>query len=599
MLAMKGQHRAAAQMIVEQVGAPEEEYAQLGEEERRLLGMAATYFQKAGDSPMSASIFEALGEAERAAHSRAHPASQLLVPEGARQGPGPEAPSPVPAEASLVSPHPPPAIHVAGSDVDSVAHLPPADAVARARNLIRAGSDAEAAGALSSAGLNYEAGVVLLKAGAIDQALAELRRVPLGSSQYRAAARTVIRVMIRIQRCQSFDVEFIGPLLQSGPSEPSELPLFYQASTLMARQGFGDAALRALEAVERAHPGQPETQARLEKLRRRLPSDRSGHNPTATSAGGPVPPAPPLGTDPAGSEFRPVRSTHVRVSSIPPATIPTPHFSPGMVVGDRFRLDEQIGEGGMATVFAARDLELDEEVALKVFSGQLVTQSSLQDAVQRFRQELKLCRKLNHPNIIKVYDIGIHAGLRYFTMERLRGQTLDALLGSPMSPGVSVPYLMQICEGLHSAHEKGVVHRDVKPENLFICADGVVKIMDFGIARSSKVMPKTAVGTIGGTAEYMAPEQINNFSEAGPAADQYSLGIVAYEMLTGSVPFVHSQLMPLLMMHLNDRVAPLSDLVPEVPPELEAIVLRMLAKHPSERFESCLAVWEHLAALGI
>jgi serine/threonine-protein kinase len=270
-------------------------------------------------------------------------------------------------------------------------------------------------------------------------------------------------------------------------------------------------------------------------------------------------------------------------------------LEPGVIFGDRFRLDAEIGRGGMALVFAARDLELDEEVALKVFSGQLVTREWLQDAVARFREELRVCRKLRHPNIIQVYDIGIHGGHRYFTMELLRGQSLHSLLGQPLPLAPAVSYLIQACNGLQAAHERGVVHRDVKPENIFITHEGVVKIMDFGIAKSSQNRGQTAVGTLAGTPEYMAPEQITGFSSVGPAADQYALGIVAYQMLTGDVPFAHEEIMPLLMMQREQLPTPLRQLNPSVPESIEAIVMRMLAKEASARFESCAAVARHLA----
>jgi serine/threonine-protein kinase len=266
-----------------------------------------------------------------------------------------------------------------------------------------------------------------------------------------------------------------------------------------------------------------------------------------------------------------------------------------VIIGERFRLNAQIGQGGMATVFSATDLELEEEVALKAFSGQLITTEWLEEAVQRFRQELKLCRKLRHPNIIQVYDIGIHAGHRYFTMELLRGTSLDKLLGEPMEVSRAVDILRQACGGLYAAHERGVIHRDVKPENLFVTDQGLVKIMDFGIAKSSYQAGTTTMGTLAGTPEYMAPEQIDDFSAAGPAADQYSLGVVGYNLLTGQVPFFHEQMIGLLMMHMRQKPRPLRDLNPALPEALEQVILRMLEKQPENRFKDCRAVARDLA----
>jgi serine/threonine-protein kinase len=308
------------------------------------------------------------------------------------------------------------------------------------------------------------------------------------------------------------------------------------------------------------------------------------------------------GTEPATGRTLPSaldtsdRPSTVRVSLVPAnGESLEVHLEPGAIIAERFRLNALIGQGGMAMVFAATDLELEEEVALKVFSGQLITKEWLEEAVQRFRQELKLCRKLRHPNIIQVYDIGIHGGHRYFTMELLQGLSLDKMLGEPLEVERGVDYLRQACAGLYAAHQCGVVHRDVKPENIFITKQGLVKIMDFGIAKSSVQTGTTTLGTIAGTPEYMAPEQIDDFSAAGPAADQYSLGVVAYYTFTGCVPFKHDQMISLLMMHLRQTPTPPRELNPALPQKLEQVILRMLAKRPEDRFESCRAAAHHLS----
>jgi len=206
------------------------------------------------------------------------------------------------------------------------------------------------------------------------------------------------------------------------------------------------------------------------------------------------------------------------------------------------------------------------------------------EGLRRFRQELKLSRQLVHPNVIRVYDIGVHEARRYITMELLHGTSLQDLLGAPVDPALALCLLLQACEGVHLAHSQGVIHRDLKPDNLFVTSEGVVKVMDFGIAKCSHVRGVTLAGTTAGTPEYMSPEQISDFSAVGPAADQYSLGVVAYELLTGVLPFEHTQLVKLFWMHLEHSPPPLRQHHPALSEELEAAVLRMLAKDPKDRY---------------
>ncbi|MBI5547746.1 MAG: serine/threonine protein kinase, partial [Deltaproteobacteria bacterium] len=261
----------------------------------------------------------------------------------------------------------------------------------------------------------------------------------------------------------------------------------------------------------------------------------------------------------------------------------------------RYRLVSALGQGGMATVFKAYDLELDLEVALKVFT--LSTQD--ESLLARFKQELKLARSLNHPNVIRLFDLGIFAGHRYITMELLEGAVLTSLLGAPMEVRRGVGYLVQACDGLQAAHDQGIVHRDVKPDNFFVTWDGVVKVMDFGISKPRVATGLTQVGMVAGTPQYMSPEQINNFTTVTAATDLYALGVVAYEMFTGSPPFQHADLMPLLQMHVGQLPRPPRELVPALPKALEAIILTCLQKDPARRYASCADLSQALrAALG-
>lgn len=260
-------------------------------------------------------------------------------------------------------------------------------------------------------------------------------------------------------------------------------------------------------------------------------------------------------------------------------------FAVGSTIAGRYRLEGKLGQGGMAVVFRALDTELDELIALKVFFAQTDDAAATAQSLARFKQELKLNRQLQHANILRLYDIGMDQGRRYISMELLVGICLDEV-EIPLPPARALAYLVQACRGLQAAHDRDVIHRDIKPPNLFITEDDVVKVMDFGIAKGGSA-GLTQTGMLAGTPRYIAPEQINDFGSVTPVADLYALGVVAYEMLTGRVPFDHDELMPLLMMHVNVEPQPMRELRPELPEELDAVVLKCLAKDPAARFASC------------
>jgi hypothetical protein len=273
-------------------------------------------------------------------------------------------------------------------------------------------------------------------------------------------------------------------------------------------------------------------------------------------------------------------------------------FVVGNTIANRYRLDGELGRGGMAIVFRAHDLELEEDIALKVFLQQVLDPAMQKESLDRFKQELKLSRQLNHANIIRLYDIGLHHGHRYLSMELLKGSVLEDLLDRPMDFARGIAYLIQACAGLQAAHDKGVIHRDIKPDNLFITSDETVKVMDFGIAKNTYGRGLTIAGMTAGTPEYMAPEQISGFSSVTAAADMYSLGMIAYRMFTGQVAFEHEELTPLLMMHLQMPPKPPRQLNPSIPEELEKIILRLLAKKPEDRYKSCRELAQNLKQLS-
>lgn len=268
---------------------------------------------------------------------------------------------------------------------------------------------------------------------------------------------------------------------------------------------------------------------------------------------------------------------------------PAATFEVGGIVDGRYRLEAQLGVGGSAVVFRAFDQELDERIALKVFLAEIPDPELQAQSLARFKQELKLNRQLLHPNILRLYDIGMSRGRRYISMELLVGRGLDEILSGPPLPiGRAAAYLVQTCRALQAAHERNVIHRDIKPQNIFVTDDDVVKVMDFGIAKQTGTGNLTKAGMMAGTPHYMSPEQINDFSSVGPSADLYSLGVVAYHMLTGSLPFDHDELMPLLMMHVSQRPRPPRELRPELPEELDQLVMRLLEKKPAQRIGSAL-----------
>jgi hypothetical protein len=281
-----------------------------------------------------------------------------------------------------------------------------------------------------------------------------------------------------------------------------------------------------------------------------------------------------------------------RTPSAPPGARATPsavglEIREGTVLGDRYRLEELVGAGGMARVYRTLDIELEEEIALKIFL-QLIYDDD-EEGLKRFRQEMKLSRKLIHPNIVRIYEFGAWRGARFITMELLHGKDLEGWLdthGGTLPPDEVLRLMIQACAGLHAAHTAGVIHRDVKPSNLFIIDEGKrLKLMDFGVAKVQGAgLSLSNVDARIGTPRYMSPEQIQGGVAVGPPADLYALGAVMYETLTGRRVFEEDDLVPLLLSHLSEPPTPLRKHAPHVPADIEAIVMRLLQKEPSRRF---------------
>jgi eukaryotic-like serine/threonine-protein kinase len=249
-------------------------------------------------------------------------------------------------------------------------------------------------------------------------------------------------------------------------------------------------------------------------------------------------------------------------------------------IDSRYRLERLLGRGGMASVHLARDTELDRPVALKLLAESLGGDESLR---RRFVREARLAARLSHPNVVSVFDAGEDGGRPYIVMEYVDGENLAELLtrGGPIPPDEARGLALQAAQGLAHAHAAGLVHRDVKPQNLILRRDGTLKIADFGIARAAEATALTQAGTVLGTAAYLSPEQALG-EEVSPATDVYSLGVVLYELLAGRTPFQVETLDDLARRPAME-VAPVRELVPDVPRDLEDVVMHCLARNPEYR----------------
>ena len=249
----------------------------------------------------------------------------------------------------------------------------------------------------------------------------------------------------------------------------------------------------------------------------------------------------------------------------------------------RYVIRRKLGSGGMADVYLADDQELGRRVALKLLDER---HASDEQFVERFRREAQSAAGLNHPNIVSIFDRGHAEGTYYIAMEFLDGRTLKELLvrNGPTPVPIAIDYARQILGALAFAHKNEIVHRDIKPHNIVVGHDGRLKVTDFGIARSG-ASQMTEAGSIVGTAQYLSPEQARG-APVDPRSDLYSLGIVLYEMLTGKVPFTGDTPVEIAMKHLSQVPDPPSKSRPEVPHELDAVVMRALAKDPDQRYAS-------------
>lgn len=267
----------------------------------------------------------------------------------------------------------------------------------------------------------------------------------------------------------------------------------------------------------------------------------------------------------------------------------------GKTLDGQYRLDELIGVGGMANVYRAQDLVHDRTVAVKVLREESLNNDEL---VRRFKNESKAISILNHPNIVKVYDVSTSGGVYYIVMEYVEGITLKEYLrrrGQPLTWREAVHFTCQILRALEHAHENGVVHRDIKPQNIMLMADGSVKIMDFGIARLSRSECQTMTDKAIGSVHYISPEQAKGDHTDG-RTDIYSVGVMMYEMLSGHLPFDGSGTVSIAIMQISEKPKPLAQVAPNVPEGLRQITEKAMEKDPDDRYQSAAEMLQAIQA---
>ncbi|MEO8378518.1 MAG: protein kinase, partial [Acidobacteriota bacterium] len=285
--------------------------------------------------------------------------------------------------------------------------------------------------------------------------------------------------------------------------------------------------------------------------------------------------------------------------TVPGTTAPGAPYSDlvlGHLFANRYRIESILGRGGMGVVYKATDAQLDETVAIKTLPGDVMTRSP--EDLERFKREIRLARKITHRNVLRTYDYGEAEGVYFISMEFVRGYTLSELMdeapGRQMPARAAVGIGRQICRGLQAAHEQGIIHRDIKPQNVLIDAKGEVKLMDFGVARMTEASDAmTQAGLIVGTPHYMSPEQVQGKS-LDPRTDVYAMGVLLYELLVGKRPFESTSLTGILTAHIMEKPKPLLDVRPEIGKEVSAIVMRCLEKDPAARFTNAGALLAQL-----
>jgi tetratricopeptide (TPR) repeat protein/predicted Ser/Thr protein kinase len=273
-------------------------------------------------------------------------------------------------------------------------------------------------------------------------------------------------------------------------------------------------------------------------------------------------------------------------------------LGPGSVIADRYEILQLLGEGGMGAVYKAHDRELERDVALKLIRSELVRNPEI---LARFKQEIILARQVTHRNVIRLFDLNQAGGFKFITMEYLDGRDLRAVLREKgkLPPEEAAKIILQICRALEAAHAEGVIHRDLKPQNIMLDANGRAYVMDFGIARSAYLPGMTQTGALVGTPEYMSPEQAKG-EKLDERSDLFSLGVIFYELLVGTSPYHSDTPLATLWRRIQEKAKPLSEIDPTIPKPVSDIVAKSLEIDPKDRFASAGEFAQYLESwLGI
>ena len=269
----------------------------------------------------------------------------------------------------------------------------------------------------------------------------------------------------------------------------------------------------------------------------------------------------------------------------------------GSVLDERYRLDEIIGYGGMAVVYKATDLRLNNQVvAIKMLKEDSACDEIV---VKRFKNECRAESMLKHKNIVSVYEVNVKGNLKYMVMEYVQGITLKNYLiekKSPLDLNELLGYTLQVLRALHVAHQEGIIHRDIKPQNVMLLGDGKIKVMDFGIAKLPNTETVTVTDKAVGTVYYMSPEQASG-KPLDPRSDIYSLGAMMYELATGEMPFVGDTPVAILMKHVHDPLVPPRVVNSKIPVGLEQIIMCAMSKKPHARFDDVVEMISYIKEL--